>query len=202
MHTLHIIAVVAEDEEDAILAAESALEPYGQGRVWDWFDVGGRWNGALGGKNTLRYSDNPELWGATIDAVFERMDRTFNDLKDRITGRHISLEDVSDTDNVFGLPISDKEAYVARNNEMNDKYADAFKRVMAMERVPRTPDALGDKSMAAWTMEQLCRIVKGDYTYDTPFLDGEEGGVWRNGVDARCKEEPEMQWLVAVDLHN
>ncbi len=36
MHLLHSIAVEAENAEEAIRAAEDAIEGYGDGAVWDW----------------------------------------------------------------------------------------------------------------------------------------------------------------------
>jgi hypothetical protein len=202
MHTVHFIAVEADTEEEAIEAAHFALEPYGDGDVWDWHEVGGRWHGILGGKDVLCYSDNPELWEKTLGAVYDRMDRTFTDLRDRMTGKRLGVDDVEDRDNVFGLPIDDKPAYVERNNKVNRQYADAFNRVLEWDAVPRTMDEVGEENMALWTMEQLCKIASGRYTFDTPFLDGVDGGVWRGGVDARCEEDPAKQWLVAFDLHN
>ena len=44
MHYLHIIAVEAEDKEDALDSATEALHGYGDGDVYDWYDnTGGRW---------------------------------------------------------------------------------------------------------------------------------------------------------------
>ena len=47
MHKGIILLVKAEDKEDAINEAESFLEPYGNGDVWDWYILGGRWSGSL-----------------------------------------------------------------------------------------------------------------------------------------------------------
>ena len=47
MHKGIILLVKAEDKEDAINEAESFLEPYGNGDVWDWYIIGGRWSGTL-----------------------------------------------------------------------------------------------------------------------------------------------------------
>jgi hypothetical protein len=36
MHFLHLIAVEADDAEEAIRTAENAIVGYGDGEVWDW----------------------------------------------------------------------------------------------------------------------------------------------------------------------
>jgi len=37
MHFHHALLVEATDEDEAKSAAESFLEPYGEGNVWDWY---------------------------------------------------------------------------------------------------------------------------------------------------------------------
>lgn len=45
MHYNWQIVVIAEDAEDAISEAESVLEGIGgEGHVWDWYSIGGRWD--------------------------------------------------------------------------------------------------------------------------------------------------------------
>ena len=44
MHTNHLILVEAGDWKEAISLAEEHLEHYGDSKVWDWYEIGGRWN--------------------------------------------------------------------------------------------------------------------------------------------------------------
>jgi len=201
MHTVHFIAVEAETEEEAIMAAEGALEPYGDGQCWDWYAIGGRWDGILGGKNVLKYEDDPELWNKTIEQAYERMDASYKDCRDKVMGNAIHAEDVDDT-GPLGFPVQDKEEYAKRVTESNKNFGMAFSRLMEWERVPRDIQSLGDESMAAYYMKNLCDLAMGRYTFDTPLLDGQEHCCWRTGIDTRCEEKPSQQWLVAVDLHN
>jgi hypothetical protein len=48
MHKGVICLTKATDKEDAISNVESFLESYGDGKVWDWYEIGGRWGGTLG----------------------------------------------------------------------------------------------------------------------------------------------------------
>lgn len=50
MHKGIICLTQAADSNDAIGNVETFLEDYGDGKVWDWYVIGGRWSGTL---NTL-----------------------------------------------------------------------------------------------------------------------------------------------------
>jgi hypothetical protein len=60
MHKGVILIVRAADSDDARIAAESFLADYGDGHVWDWYAIGGRWSGTL----------NP------LNAEFDRLAKT------------------------------------------------------------------------------------------------------------------------------
>ena len=53
MHKGIIILVKAENREDAKCKVDEFMESYGNGDVWDWYTVGGRWNGNLAPKEKL-----------------------------------------------------------------------------------------------------------------------------------------------------
>ena len=84
MHYLHIISVQADSSEDAVEAAEEALEPYGDGAVWDWYTVGGRWKGFFNEENTLNFAKDPELFIETLEKV-----KSQNDLAAREAARDL-----------------------------------------------------------------------------------------------------------------
>lgn len=47
MHKLVILLVKATDKTAALEKVNSFMEPYGDGDVWDWFAIGGRWSNIL-----------------------------------------------------------------------------------------------------------------------------------------------------------
>ena len=53
MHKGVICLTKATDKDDAISNVESFLEQYGDGDVWDWYVIGGRWSGLLNPKHNL-----------------------------------------------------------------------------------------------------------------------------------------------------
>ena len=57
MHKGIIALVKARSAEQAKELVANYIEPYGDGDVWDWYEVGGRWNGTLGKSNVLPLKD-------------------------------------------------------------------------------------------------------------------------------------------------
>jgi hypothetical protein len=47
MHKGIILLVKATDREDATEQVREFMEPYGNGKVWDWYVIGGRWSNIL-----------------------------------------------------------------------------------------------------------------------------------------------------------
>lgn len=47
MHKRIVLLIQASNNEEAEDKAKDFLEPYGNGQVWDWYVIGGRWSGVL-----------------------------------------------------------------------------------------------------------------------------------------------------------
>ena len=86
MHYIHLIAVEADNSEEAIKKAEQALIPYGDGDVWDYYEVGGRWNGELEGKDTLCYSENSDAFVKHLDKCKERRNQELTNILNLLKG--------------------------------------------------------------------------------------------------------------------
>jgi len=61
MHKGIILLSKAGDRIDAESETNNFLEPYGNGRVWDWFQIGGRWSGLLSGYSPEKDPANLEM---------------------------------------------------------------------------------------------------------------------------------------------
>ena len=48
MHKGVICLTKATDKKEATSNVNNFLESYGDGKVWDWYEIGGRWSGTLG----------------------------------------------------------------------------------------------------------------------------------------------------------
>lgn len=53
MHKGVILLVKAESKENALEQVKDFMEPYGEGFVWDWYQIGGRWNNELAPKDLV-----------------------------------------------------------------------------------------------------------------------------------------------------
>ena len=197
MHIAHLIAVEAESVDDAIMDADHALNPYGVGQVWDWYCVGGRWGGTLEGGNVLRYSDNPEAFKKSVEDMLRFRNETFMELQAKLTGRTISPEDVRDY--VLGFPVKDREGAAERMTASNQDTRRAFGRLLEASSLK---DAQSMDLLASYYLSQFSRLVMGTYMFDSRFYDGVSCTTSDEDLWDRCEEEPEMQWLVLVDLHN
>ncbi len=56
-----ILLVNADSKEEAIEKTSDFLEIYGDGDVWDWYTIGGRWSGTLNSKKNEFYKKVEEL---------------------------------------------------------------------------------------------------------------------------------------------
>ena len=60
MHKGVILLVKATTGTVAINKAKAFLAPYGDSKVWDWYQVGGRWTGTLDGYDPADHRENYE----------------------------------------------------------------------------------------------------------------------------------------------
>jgi hypothetical protein len=206
MHVVHLIAVVADCEEDAIAAAEQAIEGYGNGDVWDWFEVGGRWDGLLNDKNALCYLESPDAFREAVANALKYRNNEFCNLRDKIAGTQITAEDIDDT-NGFGLPIDpEKKAEVAENlNKSNKESKFAFDKLMeakSLEHYHARQDLGFNAHMVGYYLRKLGTLAADYYCFDSYFYDGDYGSTSPDNLWERCGNDPGQQWLVVVDLHN
>jgi hypothetical protein len=84
MHKVHIIAVHAEDRQDAINQVDAALEEYYMD-VYDWFEVGGRWSDYFGDDDgeVLDVAANKDRAIECLKNLVTEMDNRFQDNLDQ-----------------------------------------------------------------------------------------------------------------------
>ena len=194
MHYLHLIAVEAENQEDAVSEAEGAIEDYGDGRVWDYYDSETDY---FGDKPALCFSGEPEHFREELDRIGKERDDELQKCLDRLSGRSITATDAPD--HLFGLPVGDKAVFAERRSEGNRKYSEMFKRLLGQGSVALDDNEKFEIGLVLWNTS---RWLTSDYTSDSMFYDGVEGTPEMSAIETRCKEKPDQQWLVAIDLHN
>jgi hypothetical protein len=214
MHYYHIISVQAETKEEAESATALALDPYGDGQVWDWYEIGGRWDGVLGatgateettveGTNALSYADNPELFVKTLDDIEAAHSGRVKEILAELNGDYIRTEDVGPS--MLGLPIPDRAATALRISKHNRAMSLAFKKILSMKTVPDGPldgEAFGVAAMMVYKLRQLCDFLAGQYTSNSHFYDYANYSTHTSYLRGRIEEGGTSEWLVVVDLHN
>ena len=196
MHILHYIAVEAENAQDAIYDAEAALESYGDGQVWDWYQVGGRWDGVLAGDNVLQFSSNPsEFRKALADAKASRLEQFTSNLA-KLNGTRVTAGDVSDY--FMGLPVTEKSEVAERQTIRNREVSAEFQSLLQLKELPEA------RSLS--TLGYYLRLISDElldyYPFASLFFDYVGYRSTMGPTLERCETNPDNQWIVAVDLHN
>jgi len=204
MHVLHLIAVEADSKEEAVEMAEAAIEPYGDGQVWDWYSVGGRWKGLFGlnedgtDKNVLQFSEDPEQVRKSLGRVAESQNREFTENLDKILGRTITETDIG---NLWGMEVHDKEAAAERISDSNKEFGERFSALQSLDKLPADDGPTG-YGMLGFYLIKLGKSLSGRYCFESYFFDAVIYGTRVQDTMHRCEESPEHQYLVAIDLHN
>jgi hypothetical protein len=204
MHVLHLIAVEADSEEEAVEMAEAAIEPYGDGQVWDWYSVGGRWKGLFGlnkdgtDKNVLQFAEDPEQFRKSLGRVADSQNREFKENLDKILGREVAEADIK---GLWGMEVPDKKGAAERVSASNKEFGDLFSSLTRMEKLPGDsgPNGYG---MLGYYLKKLGESLCGSYVFESYFYDSVIYETRVHDTMLRCESDPEKQYLVAVDLHN
>lgn len=183
MHTGIILAIEADDADEAVSCVESFIE---NNANWsDWNEIGGRWSSVIEG-NVLCYKDDPEEFNRIVDSFIESTNREEIELIKEVG--HLSVEElVSDPRYNFDLFMSD-EAREAEQEELKS-LSDEEKRKRSLEK------------FYCWRAIKLLRMNNGEFVPETHFFDAEWNTRTRNELDKRIAANPEKQYLVVWDFH-
>lgn len=194
MHFLHLVLVSAGDEDEALQEVECALDPF-NGEVYDWYIIGGRWNGFLKGKNILRYDEDPDFFRSTLRDCKRNQDRQFIELVNCFNGATVTESQIGDIHPVIGLPIVNKQAVAEENTRHNQHFSKVWEKVLASKEVPRLE---GNDAMLGYYLKRLGNLLNGFYNSSSGFLDTEQDTCLPNPDGEFTKDN----YLVVVDIHN
>lgn len=198
MHFVCLLAVEADSEAEARSMAESFLEPYGNGDVWDWYEIGGRWSGIFDGKDLLRYPDNPVVFRNKIEDSLQARDGEFRSLirgfrENPVFTLGDSLRDHPDH--------PDRDLLHRRMNEGITKNRAEWEKVLNADSLR----ALGEDvatGMLGYQLWKLGKLIAGYFNSESYFFDAEYHSASTEQMWERVEADPDNQWLVVVDLHN
>lgn len=205
MHYRHIIMVTAENEDEAMEEAASAIEPYGEGNVWDYYDVGGRWTGYFNGKNVVGYKDDPALFMKELEGVQREQQETFSRYRRRVAGIppveapswiNGSLETLSEA---HGEKTEASIRWLEREAEEVVNMSRCWNEVLQSEQLSQIND-----DWRLYAVAKLLDLVRGRYTTDAMFKSSESARADQaiRTIEQMTEEEKEHLYLVVMDLHN
>lgn len=203
MHALHLLAVEAEDKDEALELVDTYLEPFGDGLVWDWWAVGGRWEGyfenGASKENVLCYAEDEEKFRNNLLRIDEAQDRVFKRLIEKVFGLEPSPSTIVD---FFGQELSEEQKVARANREFEDnkRFKAAFDRLK--EGRPIWDRSLYNQDQRlGYVLKDLGDCILRRYNSESGFWDGLEYTTSVRPTLERCTEDPNNQFLVAVDLH-
>lgn len=183
MHTGIVLAIEAEDAEDAVARIETFIESRAH---WsDWNEIGGRWSTVIDG-NVLCYTDDPETFNQVVNDFIESTNSEEIQLLKEVG--HLSVEElVSDPRYNFSFAMSDEER-AAENKELEG--------LSDEERRKRSND-----KFSRYRASKLLRMNGDEFLPETHFFDAEWDTRARYELDKRIAKNPEKQYLVVWDFH-
>ena len=188
MHTVHLILVEADD------ASEINDDFIPEADWYDWFSIGGRWDGLFDGKNIISLAD-PQAKEA-LDGVIARQNREFIDLSCMVSGMHMSLADVPES--MFGFEITDQRGYVQRTNTARMEFAQAFDHAIGAATLADA-HAAGSSVLLGYRLRRLAELIDYDWCSDSGFYDSiNYTANPASAIDALGSKD---LFLVAVDFH-
>ena len=185
----------AEKRADAIELAETFLEPYGDGDVWDWLEIGGRWTGELTGCDPTADPRNLEPCDL-CQGTGDRKDLEPPEWKKDCggcngcggKGKRVKHNLVEVTDNA--MPLTDKRV-LAKVQEWAKDW-EAKRLAECAEQEAHWKD---DKQMSGWLMQKRGKIIADEFCFESNVFDTVKE---TNALPKSFKG----YWAVMVDMHN
>jgi hypothetical protein len=203
MHKGVILLVKATDRDEATKKVRTFMEPYGDGKVWDWYVIGGRWS------NILIPADKAKAYNEYADNVLEDLEGHPGFITDvEVKKKRPLLQakwaelglagNCSHTDN-YSLS-DDGDAYdVVVLSDCLEKVKSWVKDVPAeIEEVwVKLVEAKTDKSsMVGYYAKELYNLDYGNFCFDSNVYDITEEEA------ESIPDDPTGYFAVMVDIHN
>lgn len=175
MHTVVLLAVEAEDKDDAIAKAEH----HAHEQPWsDWSEHGGRWSDLLEG-SVLCYADDPVKFTETVNTFLGFTKKRFDDLMKQVG--HYTVGELA-TNPELNFPYSYGPAAEGSTDE---------------ERKERLT-----KSLSLFRATKLLELISGASAENQHFYDVQEFTNETRFMEERIAKDPKNQFIVVWDFHS
>ena len=228
MHFHHEILVKAEDKSQAQSIVESFLEPYGDGEVFDWFQIGGRLS--------LFHLDEEEREKELNSGEYVEKCDLCNGTGNRKDTEGDSCNGCRGTGRArkwpTEWPIREEDVLSVRENperakEIIDNQVESMEnslrdyQEMIIKEIDETGIELEDfvfggydrketkiTMMVGYYVEKIVKLKLGDYNSDSFFYDVHKYSEnmserrWKEILEELKENKDQDYYLVTVDLHN
>jgi hypothetical protein len=209
MHKGIICLTEAADRDEAIANVKSFLEDYGDGDVWDWYVIGGRWSGRLNSK-AKEFFEKAKGHFATTYPENKNHIITENMVKEQVNTLQKIWEDLGETTanpynrntyNNLGddddiLPLSTCIDVVNEwKKDLNAEAEEYFQKILE--------ERENEKEHPNSTMSAYYAGLYRDCKYDSfSFQSNVYDIVNHTNNPEQALKEPENWFAVMIDLHN
>jgi len=204
MHKGIILLFKAETKDD--IDVDKFMEPYGDGKVWDWYQIGGRWSGSINPLFTV-FNEKTKEKKKELTAVNKNIgitDKQINENKEYFqkiweeiggTGKNplsrdqykqseegneddiIPLKDCIDIVNEWGNDKAKHEFIVEETKKMNEYKAKK------------------DQDMYGYMMIKIGNFIQENFCFDCNVFNTET-------YDYSIPKDIENWYAVMIDIHN
>lgn len=203
MHKGVILLTKATDSDDALSNVEIFLEYYGNGQVWDWYVIGGRWSGSLNESASkfeeLAHEHMKNLYPDKGYVSVQMIEEQTNELQAiweslGNTSRNLwcrnRYQTKTDDDNI--VPLSDciqsVNEWVVDMNELAEQF---WSKAVEM----RADNKMG---MSGYYARLYNECINDFFSFESNVYDIENG----TNNPEKALENPNEWFAVMVDMHN
>lgn len=204
MHYLHLI-VVPKAATSVPEVLTQYIQQQGPEAWWDWFSIGGRWDGHLAELLPNRELDNPnmavldaELRSILIADINRHQDRVFLEARDKLTGSVVAESDISG--HVFGLPVAPNAQQAAAMSAENASSAQDWAAILSSPTAAAARD-LSRRPLVTYYTRQLLDLLDNSWTSESGFYDYVNFTTDPRQLLRMTPEQMADTVVVAVDFH-
>lgn len=207
MHKGVMLLTKASDKEEANSNVREFLEDYGNGNVWDWYVVGGRWSGTLNEKanefNKLAEAhfkkaypenDHPFLTTDMIKEQADVLDKIWREELGQTTANpysRSSYEENGDVDDI--VPLSECLNVINEWKKDTTQVANEY-----WEKMLAAKSEKSGHDMSAYYAKRYAEAVYDEFCFDSNVYDIDNQ---TNNPEDAIKEAGEY-FVVMIDMHN
>lgn len=198
MHYMCFLAVEADTHTDALAAVDAFLTPYGES-VYDWYVVGGRWSGAVGGQDLACAGTDRRSF---LDAV-QRGVAARNEEWHRVRQHLVGPDPRVPLHDAYGLvDDADTTAVAAWHERVHDGYRTSADQFAALLQSMHAPSGRDGHGLLPWHLLRLGDMLLDQFASHSYFYDTVASTHGPSALHERVAANPARQWIVVIDMHN